>query len=57
MIKHEAFLSVIMARTYARQIKQLTSLLSSRNANLHTKSVRRQLQAAFLNRKLFLNHS
>ena len=32
----------------------LTSLKSSRNANLHAMSVRRQLQAAFLNRKILL---
>ena len=56
-----AFLSDIMLRTYARQINNwrhtLTSLLSSRKAYLHATSVRRQLQAAFLNRKFLDSHS
>ena len=56
-----SFMSGITLRIYARQIKQLTShidvFVSLRNANLHAMSVRRQLQAAFLNFKFLFIHS
>ena len=53
------FLIDNMLRTVAGQIKQmtspLTSLLNLRNAYLHATLVRRQLQAAFLNRTFLLS--
>ena len=42
--------------TYSKLRHSVTSLYSSRNAKLHVTSVRRQLQAAFLNHKLLLIH-